>query len=411
MPESSGAPSRVAALSVFGLAVVLTQVAWLTFSPITDDVARDLDVGSGPIGDLTALNPLVFVLLALPAGRLLDRRLPHGVLLGAGLTAAGASIRVLDPGSFGMQLAGQVVISIGQPFVVAATAAMAVRYASAGARATVIALVSAAQFIGILVAAATTGPVYGAVGLGGLLWGQALVAVGVAAGLALALARARPLHATGVEAAGEEQGDLPGVVARARPPHRDGFLIALAVTLFVGVGVFNAVATWLDTILHRLGHPDAAGALIAAMTLAGILGALVIPGWASRAERRREVLMLAAVTTAAGFLLSGLLDSFAVVVVVLILVGVLLLPGLPIALEWAEVRVGPARSARTTSLLLLAGNAGGVVLVLGVQAFLSSPTAAFVAIAVLTAPAIVSTLVLPSSTATSGTAPLEERTP
>lgn len=44
----------------------------------------------------------------------------------------------------------------------------------------------------------------------------------------------------------------------------------LAGLLFVGVGVFNAVATWLDVILADLGRPGVGGALIAFMTVAGI---------------------------------------------------------------------------------------------------------------------------------------------
>jgi len=46
----------------------------------------------------------------------------------------------------------------------------------------------------------------------------------------------------------------------------DRFLWVLAGLLFVGMGVFNAVATWLDSILTHFGHGGASGGLIAVMT-------------------------------------------------------------------------------------------------------------------------------------------------
>ncbi|MFB9315791.1 MFS transporter [Nocardioides plantarum] len=382
---------RTVVLATFAALVVVTQVLWLTFSPVTDEVAGDLGVGSGRIGDLTALNPLVFVVLALPAGRWLDRRLAPTLACGAALTALGATVRALGPDSFTTLLCGQIVVSLGQPLVVGATTAVAVRFAPARSRATVIALVSAAQFVGILVAALSTGPLYDAVGLDGLVRAQAVLAVAVALAVAVSVLGVAPLHDGARDGHDDVRRDAESGAGRRLDP----FLVGLAVTLFVGVGVFNAVATWLDSVLDDLGEPDAAGGLIAAMTVAGILGSLVLPGWASRTGRRRQVLVGAAVVTVTCFVVAALAEDVVVLGVVLVVVGLALLPCLPIALEWAEVRLGADRAARGTTLLLLAGNAGGVVLVLTVQAFLSSPAAALGAVAVVALPAVVATLTLP----------------
>ncbi len=172
----------------------------------------------------------------------------------------------------------------------------------------------------------------------------------------------------------------------------------LGVVLFVGVGVFNAVATWLDPVLDALGRPGTAGPLIAGMTVAGIAGAAVLPAWAAARDRRRGVLLAAALAAVAGFGLAGALPAGAagpVLLGVLPLVGFVLLAGLPVALEWAELHVGADRAARATSLLLLAGNAGGVVLVLAVEVAGGEPRPTLLLLAALGLPAAAAAWLLP----------------
>ncbi len=63
--------------------------------------------------------------------------------------------------------------------------------------------------------------------------------------------------------------------------------------LFVGMGEFNAVATWLESILDHFGRGSAAGYLIAIMTAAGVAGAAVLPQVVAARERRRTLLLAA----------------------------------------------------------------------------------------------------------------------
>ena len=82
----------------------------------------------------------------------------------------------------------------------------------------------------------------------------------------------------------------------------DRFMWLLGGLLFVGMGVFNAVATWLDSILGHFGRGSAAGYLIAIMTAAGILGAAVLPQAVATRDRRRALLQTAVSVTVLAFL-------------------------------------------------------------------------------------------------------------
>jgi hypothetical protein len=93
--------SRWGLLAAFSLLVATTQVLWLTFAPVTGESARSLGVSEGLVGDLAVVNPLLFVVLALPAGRFVDRALHLTLSAGALLTLAGALVRLVDTSAYG----------------------------------------------------------------------------------------------------------------------------------------------------------------------------------------------------------------------------------------------------------------------------------------------------------------------
>lgn len=163
--------NRWVILAGYALLTACTQFLWLAYAPITAQTHRIMAVSEGAVGDLAGVFPLVYVILALPAGRWLDARFGRALGLGAVLTDAG--------------------------------------------------------------------------GLTLLLRVQAAVAV-LAAAWVLAVIRTPAAY----------PGD-PSVAVSMRWLRGDRFMWLLAGLLFVGMGVFNAVATWLDSILTDFGHGGA----------------------------------------------------------------------------------------------------------------------------------------------------------
>jgi hypothetical protein len=379
--------SRWTVLVSFSLLVACTQLLWLTFAAITDQTSAALHVSNGAVGDLAVVNPLLFVLLAIPAGRWLDRHFTAALSAGAALTAAGALLRVVDTHSFGWLLAGQLVVSAGQPLVLNASTKVAARYFPAGERTAAISMASAAQFVGILAAALSSGPLFDAGGLTLLLAVHAGVTVAVAVIVVMACR-------------------LPAAFPAEAPAHEslswlrhDRLMWKLAALLFIGVGIFNAIATWLDSILTKFGHGGLSGPLIALTTLAGIAGAAVLPGIVSKRDQRRGMLVVATAVTVGVFALLTVVHVPVMFGIALAVEGFVLLACLPVALEWSEVHVGAARAATATGALLLAGNLGGVVLVLVVQGVVGNPYAALLVMAATAVPGIFVALRLPSAAA------------
>lgn len=373
--------SRWAPIAGFVLVGSANQMLWLNFTPITTEASTSLGVSQSAIGWLSEIFPLLYVVLAIPVGKALDRWFAPTLLAGASLTAAGALVRAADR-HYPVILAGQILVAVGQPAVLNAITGVASRYLSAGQRPVGIAVGSAGTFLGFVLAF-VLGGILGAHHLGPILAVSAAYAVVAVVVLAAAMRSA-------ASAPSEDAVEIrTEVTARdVRALWADGVLRTLAGLVFVGFGAFVALSTWVETLLKPAGvSSGSTDTLLTVMVLAGVAGCTVLPPAAAAGGAQAAMVALSAVAivvccgvlAAAPGVLAGALT--------LPVLGLLLLPDLPVVLELAERRAGPAGGA-ATALLWLAGNAGGIVVALVVQALQSHPAGAFVALAVTGAAAL-----------------------
>ena len=367
--ESSSAGWAV--LAAYTSVVACTQMLWLTFAPIDTDVARDFGVSKNAIGWLAQVFPLLYVLLALPAGIALDRWFRGSLMAGAALTALGALLRLVSA-TFLWALIGQVTVAVAQPLVLNALTKTATGYLPQRHRPAGIAVGSAGQFLGALVALVMGPLLERSHDLGPLLAVQAAMACAAAAALA-----------TGLRRAPSTVGPPATIgMAEARAVWAVALIRRFAWLAFVGVGVFVALSTWLQPILHRDGISSAAaGAMLAGMLAAGIAGCAVVPPIVARRRAERGYLMTAVAWVASCCVGLAILHPLIAADFVLIAaLGFVLLAALPVMLELTERRVG-ASGGVATGIILLIGNAGGLLVAVIVGALIDFPAVAFLVLA------------------------------
>ncbi|HVB44804.1 MAG TPA: MFS transporter [Streptosporangiaceae bacterium] len=365
--------NRWVVLAGYGLLAACSQLLWLSYAFIAVQTHHELGVSVGEVGDLAAIFPLMYVVLALPFGRWLDMSFERALGAGAVLTGAGGLLRLVSPGSFAWALAGQFVIAVGQPLVLNSITKVAARYFPERERTAAISVGSVSLYLGILVAALSDGPLFHAGGLRLVLLAQGLLGVVAAVWVLVA-----------VRTPAAFRGD-PSVAVSLGWLKRDRFIWVLGGLLFVGMGIFNAVATWLDPILGHFGHGAASGYLFATLTAAGILGAGLLPEAAATRDRRRGMLQVTLGVTVLAFLAVAAWHSVVFIGIALAIEGFVLLAALPVTLDWSELHTGPERAGAAVGFLLLAGNLGGVVLLLIVQAVIGNP---YLSLGVLSAAAL-----------------------
>jgi predicted MFS family arabinose efflux permease len=367
--------TRSAWLPVIAYAAVsaANQMLWLTFTPLTTDAAHHYGVSSGAIGWLAEIFPLLYVVLAVPTGGLIDRRMPFWLMLGAVLTAAGGALRLVGD-TYSAVLAGQVLVAIAQPLILNAVTRVSGAYLRAADRATGIAVSSAGIFAGMLLAL-VLGAVLGGQHIVLLVAIQAALSVVAAVALGLAFATHR-----GVGATTDAQPSTS-----LRTVWADGYIRRLTGLVCVGFGVFIALTTWLQTLLKPAGVSDTqAGYLLLAMVVAGVAGSAVLPPLIARRRAQRAFVLSSVAVGVVGLVVLAVAPGLWTGLVVLLAVGAFLLTDLPVILELAERRAGPA-GGTASALVWLAGNGAGLVAALVVQVLVHHPAASFTVLAVLLA--------------------------
>lgn len=366
--------SRWTPVVAYALLSAANQMLWLTYTPITTDSAHHYGVSEGAIGWLAEIFPLVYVVLALPAGRVIDRHLGGGLAIGAALTACGAVVR-LDGHSYLAALTGQVLVAVAQPLILNAVTKLSGSYLRVKDRPTGIA-VSSAGIFGGMVLALVLGAALGGGRIEALLIIQSIFAVGVAVVLGVAL-RTPPL-----------QPDSATTSVPIRVVWADGYLRVLIGLVCVGFGVFVALTTWLQALLDPAGVSSTdAGVLLLIMVVAGVLGSALLPPFIARAGRQLSFLVMSIIGAIVGCLVLASVPGMIAGVPVLFVLGALLLTDLPVVLELAERRAGAA-GGTATALIWMAGNAAGLAAALIVQALVHRPAAAFVVLALLLLPGL-----------------------
>jgi predicted MFS family arabinose efflux permease len=354
----------------YSLVCAATQVLWLSYAAITTETARRYGVSVSAVGWLAEIFPLLYVVLAIPAGILLDRWFRPALAAGGALVALGGLVR-LGGETFVWAMAGQVMVAVAQPIVLSAVSKLAGEYLPSDQRASGIAVGSAGSFVGMLLAL-LLGPTLGAHGqLERLLVLEAVLAVGPAVALAVVLRR------PGAES--EEHAAIEGSAARALwalPPMR-----TLCGLVFIGFGIFVALATWLQTLLHPAGVSEtAAGGLLVGMVLAGIVGCAVLPPLVARRHSERGFMRTAVLVGCLGCVALGVAPWLGARALAIVAIGVVLLPALPVILTAAEQLAGAA-AGTAGAIVWMAGNLGGLVVALLVQILVHHPLAAFGAMA------------------------------
>ena len=372
--ERTGADrGRFGPVLAYAMLASATQLLWLTFAPLTTASAHHYHTSETAIGWLAEIFPLLYLVLALPAGRLLDRSLHRWLGFGAALTALGGIARLLGP-QYGWALFGQVLVAVGQPFVLNAVTKVAAEHLPPERRPHGIAVGSAGIFGGMLLAL-VLGTIFGGAHL------EALLAVQALFGVLAAIATVATLRAGSHPAADEPSLALDAVALRA--VWADRGVRVLAGLLFIGFGAFIALCTWLQALLHNYRvSSTTAGTLLVAMVLAGAVGAAALPPIVVNRHAERRIVGASVAVTVVGALLLAFEHAVAVDAIALVPIGLLLLTDLPVILELSERRAGAA-AGTVTALLWLAGNAGGVLVALLVQVLVHHPTSAFLALAVI----------------------------
>ena len=104
-------------LLLFMFVALMTQVNWITFAPIMNELAEDYDVSTDAILLLTVSYMIVYIIMNFPATWAIDKYgLKWGTGFGVILTGVFGMGRAFAGSNYSLLLFMQVMTAIGQPF-------------------------------------------------------------------------------------------------------------------------------------------------------------------------------------------------------------------------------------------------------------------------------------------------------
>jgi cyanate permease len=358
-------------LVVYMLMVAANQLLWITFAPITGEATRYYGVSDLRIGILSMCFMIVYIIVSIPASWIIDRfGIRIGVGIGALFTGIFGMVRGFAGPDYNWLLIAQIGIAIGQPFILNAITKLAARWFPMEERATAAGLGTLAMYLGILLGMTLTPYLIIGSGISGMLYIYGIISVVITVTFLLLIKEGPPTAPCLPE---QEERSL--VYDGFKQTLRTRDFIKLMVIFFIGLGVFNAVTTWIEDIVRPRGFSATqAGITGGLMIVGGIIGALFIPILSDRYRKRTPFIIIA--LTGATIGLTGI--TFATNYMILLtsgaILGFFLLSSGPIGFQYGAEITYPASEGTSNGMLLLMGQVSGIAFIFGMDSFKSSLT-------------------------------------
>ena len=357
---------RWVVLSVFMLVIFINQVSWITFAPITGPAAAFYHVSDLQIGILSLMFMLVYIVISVPASWIIDTygiRLAVGI--GAALTGVFGLMRGMVADDYKLVLIAQIGIATGQPFILNAMTSVAARWFPVGMRAMAAGMGSLAMYVGISVGLVLTPYLSIHFEITGMLMIYGIVSPLVAI-LFFVFARDKP--PTPPCAPEDEERSLVYDGLKEALQRRN--FIYLLILFFVGLGVFNAVTTWVEDIVRPRGFSVIqAGNIGGLMIFGGILGAIIMPILSDRSGRRTPFLRAIVAGSILGLIGITFAPSYGLLLLSAFVFGFFLLSAGPLGFQYGAEITFPAPEGTSNGLMLLVGQISGIIFILAMDIF------------------------------------------
>ncbi len=358
-------------LLAFMLVVIMNQLLWITFAPVTSIAAGFYHVSDLSIGILSMSFMLVYIFVSIPASWVIDTYgFKVAVGIGAALTGVFGLTRGIFADNFTLVLLSQIGIAIGQPFILNAITMVAARWFPQGERATASGMGSLAMYAGILIGLVVTPFLVLHSGFDRMLLSYGIISI-IAAVVFIVFAKENP--PTPASPPGHDERSL--VFDGLKQILRNRNFILLMIVFFIGLGVFNSVTTWIEEILSpRHFTVTQAGMSGGLMITGGIVGAVILPLLSDYFRRRVPFIMLAISAATIGLIGITIATSYPVLLVSSFILGFFLLSAGPIGFQYGAEIAYPAPEGTSNGLLLLMGQISGVLFIFGMDMYKSPVT-------------------------------------
>ena len=353
-------PYRWVVLGVFMFTNLAIQLLWISFAPITGLAAAFYGVSDLKIGLLSMSFMIAFVPLSIPASWAIDTiGFRKSVSIGVLMMGLFGLLRGFAGNNYVFVLITTCGLAASQPLLLNSWTTVSAKWFAGNQRATAVGLVTLANLVGTAAGMVVT-PMLVESGTAidriQLVFG---IIAATSAILFVLFAREEPKSPPSEDAVQTRALVLDGL-KNAFSSRTFWFTLAVA---FVGIGIFNGVSTWVESIIRPRGFdPSTAGTLGAVMIVGGLLGAVIIPAISDKQGKRQRFLYIALAGAIPGLLGLTFAPTLFLLLLSAFILGFFLVSALPVAMQYAAEITAPTPEGTSNGLIQLFGQ-GAVVFV------------------------------------------------
>ena len=351
---------RWVVLFVFALINAIVQVHWVNFASITGEAAALYRVTPMQIGLLSMSFMIMYIFLCIPASYMIDTYgLRIGVGIGAALTGIFGLLKGIYATNYTIIFISQLGLAVAQPFVMNAMTKVSAKWFPMDERATATGLAALSQYIGIIIALAVTPFIFKAYAMKGMLMIYGISSVVAAIAFLVFIKDSPPTPSSEYH-----DEDTVTVFAGINRMFKQRDMILLLILFFFGLGMFNAVTTWIEQILSPRGfNSEQAGLIGGVMMIGGIIGAVILPLLSDKLRKRKPLLILTMIGIAPGLIGLTFATGFPMLLVSGFILGFFIMSAGPIGFQYGAEISYPTPESSSQGMLLLAGQISGIIFI------------------------------------------------
>ena len=308
---------------------------------------------------------IVFIFVSVPASWAIDTYgIRKGVGLGVVITAVFALTRGIFGESYTMVMVSMIGIAVVQPFILNSVTALAARWFPLEERATAAGIGVLSQFIGIMAGMAATPYLTITYGIPGMLTIYGIISAVFCAAFLVFIKEKPPTP----PAASDFERTLVYDGLKHIFKQRD--MVLLIILFFIGLGIFNAITTWIEQMIAPRGFTIVqAGTLGAVLMVGGIVGCFVVPPLSDKLRKRKLFIILCVLATLPGLVGLTFATGYTLLLVSGFVMGFFFMSGGPVIYQYSAEVSYPAPEATSQGLLVLAGQVSGIIFIFGMDMF------------------------------------------
>ncbi|MBI3152705.1 MAG: MFS transporter [Chloroflexi bacterium] len=350
-------PYRWVVLAVFMFVNITIQILWISYAPITGPAAAYYGVDDLKIGLLSMSFMIAFIPLSIPVSWVIDTygfRL--AVSIGAIMMGIFGILRGMAGTNYTLVLWSTFGIAASQPFLLNTWTKVPANWFALEERATAVGLVTLASLVGTALGMVLTPILMESAAISTIQLYYGGIAA-ISAVLFIVLSRETP-PTPPCPPGGEVRALMLDGLKHSFTVKAFWFTLLVS---FIGLGIFNGVTTWIESIIRPRGFtPTDAGTLGALMIVGGVIGAVVIPAFSDKQHKRQLYLYISFFGAIPGLIGLTFATTSTLLFASAFVLGFFLTSAMPVAMQYAAEVTHPTPEGTSNGLIQLFGQAAVV---------------------------------------------------